>query len=335
MKTTTAQLRSPWQTRLIDIDLPDAPGDNEVLLDIDACGICGTDLTVAVTKKEWGPFGHEIAATVRKVGGQVRNVSAGQRVVLESSSFCGVCDLCRSGRVDLCNKGKNFWSQPAMGFSTLMIAPACACVAYEGLSAEVACLAEPAGVAFDLVKTADIRMGDRVAVVGIGPIGLAALALAKYSGAAKLAAFSPAHSHGRIALAQNLGAEVATVERDAPFAEAHRRRFDRVLVTAPVETLPASMDLLDFGGVLAFIGIGAGDPFIRFDANDFHFRKLQLRASHASPAIYYPQVLALLRAGIIPGERLISHRLGLREIQWAMEIARDDKSKAIKIVVAP
>jgi len=333
MNTKSAQLKASWQTRLVDVELPE-PASGQVLLSIDACGVCGTDLTAAVKDEKWHPFGHEIAATVQAVGHGVRNVAAGQKVVLESASYCGVCDLCRAGRMDLCNKGANFWSQPALGFSQRMLAPAGACVAYEGLSSEVACLAEPAAVAFDMVKTAGIQLADRVAVIGIGPIGLMAAALAIHGGASEVVAIAHGHSHARIEFARRLGAKVVTVDH-GPLTKQLAGEFEQVLCTAPVGVLPQAMSLLAYGGVLTYVGIGVGESTISFDANDFHFRKLQLRASFASPAIYYPQVLRMLRSGVIPGAKLISHRFPLNDIQRAMETCRDDKAGLLKVVVSP
>ena len=74
---------------------------------------------------------------------------------------------------------------------------------------------------------------------------------------------------------------------------------------------------------------------VTFDANDFHFRKLQLRASMAGPAIYFPAVLELMKAGVIPGDELISHRFPMAEIEPAMLTNRDNKKETVKIVVNP
>jgi L-iditol 2-dehydrogenase len=108
-----------------------------------------------------------------------------------------------------------------------------------------------------------------------------------------------------------------------------------VLVTAPVEIIPSALDLLAYGGALTYIGIGTGSGVISFDANDFHFRKLQLRASFASPALYLPAVLDLLKAGIIPGEQIISHQFALSDLAQAMFLCRDDRENAVKVVVKP
>ena len=332
MKTRSAQVQSPWKTRVVDVELPE-PGVGQALIEVKACGVCGTDLTAAMKDERWHPFGHEVAGEVRAVGHGVNNIKPGDQVVLESASYCGTCDVCRSGRVDLCNKGANFWGQPALGFSDRMIAPAGACVRYEQLAPEVACLAEPAGVAFDMVRTAGIQLADRVAVIGIGPIGLAAVALAIHGGASQVTAIAHGHSRARIELARRMGAKVITVDASTPMTRESIGEFEHVLCTAPVDVLPQAMSLLTFGGILTYVGIGTGNPVISFDANAFHFRKLQLRSSFASPAIYYPQVLRMLAAGVIPGDQLISHRYALGDIQQALDTCRDDKETTLKVVI--
>jgi L-iditol 2-dehydrogenase len=337
MQTQAAYLKPPWQVELRTVTLDDTPKPGWVRLRIEACGICGTDLTAAAAKDgKWHPFGHEIAGRIEAVGAEVHHVTVGDRVALESGSACGRCDLCRNGRADLCQgKTPSFWSQPAMGFSRHMLAPAAACVPYEGLTPEVACLAEPAGVGYDLVKTADIQMGERVCVVGPGPIALAAVALAVRRGASRVLCIGRSHATARLALAAELGAETRAVDGSLLEAKDLHGQFDHVLMTAPTAFIVPGLTLLAYGGEMSYIGIGGGDGTIAFDANDFHFRKLQLRASFASPAMYFPAVLALLRAGVIPGERLISHRFPLEETGRAMLTARDNKAGALKIIINP
>jgi L-iditol 2-dehydrogenase len=333
MKTTSGYLRAPWQFELRQVELPDSPPVGQVLIRVEACGICGTDLSTAAKAKEWQSFGHEIAGVIEQIGPAVEHLAVGQKVVLETSSFCGHCAQCRNGRVDLCNKAPNFWGSAAMGFSERMLAPACCVVPYDGLSAEVACLAEPAGVAYDMVKTAGLTLGDRVALIGPGPIALMAIPLLLRSGARQIVCIGRSHSCRRLEVARTFGAEVVAV--DGPLAEHKKlhRQFEHVLVTAPVDLIPSAIDLLAYGGVLTYIGIGTGSGVISFDANDFHFRKLQLRASFASPALYFPAVLDLLKAGIIRGEQIISHRFGLPDLAAAMYVCRDDKEHAVKVVV--
>jgi L-iditol 2-dehydrogenase len=291
MVTRVAYLKAPWQFEIRHVELPDEPPYGNVLIKIEACGICGSDLTAAEEKaKEWKAFGHEVAGVIVKIDEGCEGLDVGQKVVLESSSFCGKCDLCRNGRVDLCNKAPNFWKEPAMGFSDYMIAPACCVVPYEGLTPEVACLAEPAGVAWDMVRTADIQMGDRVCVIGPGPIGLMAIPIALSRGAEKVVCIGRPGNEKRLEISGQLGAEPLLLHTGFLEQEELNQQFDQVLMTAPVRFLPEVFPYLAFGGRVTYIGIGTGSGMIQFDANEFHFRKLQLRASHATPAIYYPTV---------------------------------------------
>jgi len=335
MKVPALYVRPPWEPELRALELPDVPPAGEVLLRVDACGICGTDLTTAGRKaKDWQALGHEVAATILAVGSGAPHLSPQQTVVLESSSFCGRCELCRDGRVDLCRKAPHFWGRPAMGFSTHMLVPASCVVPYAGLDPAVACLAEPWGVAYDLVKTADIQMGERVCLVGPGPIGLAALALARHQAPARLVSVGRSSTARRQEIAARLGAETRTVDGPLDREKELAGAFDHVLLTAPTACIPPALSLLAYGGRLTYIGLAEGSGAITFDAENFHFRKLQLRASFASPAIYFPAVLRLLAAGILPGAELVSHRFPLRDAGDALVLCRERKPETLKVVIA-
>ena len=334
VKTRAAYMKTPSLFEIREIELPATPPAVHVLVRVEACGVCGTDVSAAESKAtDWKPFGHEIAGTIERVGQGVAGLSVGQAIVLESSSSCGVCDLCRNARSDLCRKAPHFWNQPAMGMSDLMIAPAQACVPYAGLDPAVACLTEPAGVAYDMVRVAEIRLGDKVCVVGPGPIGLMALAMARASGAVRLACIGHSHSTRRMELVRELGAE--PIVCDGPITDLgdEAGQFDHVLMTAPTTFIEPALSLLAYEGTLTYIGLAHGDPTISFDADAFHFRKLQLRASFAAPAAFFPRTLSLLTAGIVPGDRMISHRFPLDQIAEAMRVAREDKASAVKVVI--
>jgi L-iditol 2-dehydrogenase len=336
MQTRSAYMKSPWEFEVRTIDLPETPPPGWALVRIEACGICGTDLAAAESKAaKWQAFGHEIAGVIEHIEPGSHGLNRGDHVVLESSSYCGTCAICRNGRVDLCNKGANFWGQPAMGFGERMLAPVGCLVGYKDLPDHVACLAEPAGVAFDMIKTANINNGERVCIIGPGPIALMAIPLALRSGATRVTCIGKSRGRRRLEVAGLLGAE--PIAHDGPLDSLVdlKQQFDHVLVTAPVQCIPEALSFLAYGGEMTYIGIGTGANTITFDANNFHFRKLQLRASFASPAIYYPRVLELLRTKVIPGDLIVSNRFPLAEISAAMNSCRDDKENVVKVVVTP
>ena len=337
MKTRAAYIRAPWECEIRTVEIPDVPPAGWVRIKVDACGLCGTDIaTITAGARDWQPFGHEIAGTVLAVGPEVYNVKVGDTVALESASSCGVCGPCRDGRNDICTTMTGFWNRTAMGFGEQMMTPAVSCVPYEGISPAVASMAEPSGVAFDMVKVADIKMGESVAIVGPGPIALSATALAVHRGAARVTVIGHSHSVARLALARKLGAEALAVDGDLDKEESLKRKFNHVLMTAPIKFIAPALSLLAYEGTMTYIGIGHdANAMISFDANDFHFRKLQLRASFASPARYFPATLRLLKAGVLPGTELISHTFSLDQIGDMLALARTDKATTLKLVVTP
>ena len=333
---TAACIQAPFQVSFRQVELT-APGAGEVLLDVLAAGICGHDMEIAATlAKQPTACGHEICGRVREVGVGVVQVKPGDQVALESSSFCGDCADCRNSRPDLCRHVVGFWGRPAMGFADAMLTPARSCVPAGGMTPEVAALAEPCGVAYDMVKLAEIGVTDSVLVVGGGAIGLMALAIARRRTSGRLVVAERAQGKRNIALA--LGADTAFDPREQPLREAGKTLglFNKVLVTAPPQLIPDSLATLAYEGFCVYIGFDwSAGGVIALDTTSMHLGKQQLRASFASPAVYLPMALELLRNGTVPGDQLISHRFPLSRLQDAINLLRTDRETTCKIMVIP
>lgn len=312
-------------------------GPGEVRVKVDACGVCGTDLHVnpAGDERESG-FGHEVAGTILEVGVGVTQLRPGQRVVLDSATPCGRCENCRNARQELCTDIQSFWFTNTFGFAEEMIAPAICAFPCEDLAPEVACLQEPLGVAIDLVRLADITPTSNVLLLGAGPIGLMALALVRRHGARRVFVSEFARAQARCEVAQKFGADRVIDPSVTPLDKVDfGGPIDRILVTTPPPTLKDAFTVACKGGIVAFIGIAYGEnAFCRFDANAFHFKKLQLRASFASPALFGPLAVQKLREGVVDGNALVSHRFPLAELSRALDTARTDP-RAIKVVITP
>jgi len=310
----------------------DRVGDDETVIAVEACGICGTDISAILRgSEEYQPFGHEIAGRIVERDGALRS----GRVVLESSSACGRCSACRNGHSDLCTAVTSFFARPYLGMAERMISPTTSVLEYEGLTPEVACLSEPLGVAIDLCETAGITPWSTVLVTGLGPIGLMAVRLAKLAGAGKIYASSYSAREKRNALALEFGADELIFEDVTPLGS---RKLDpapdRILSTVPPSFIGNCIPAAAPGAVIAYIGVGHGETDrVAFPANEFHFKKLQLRASYASPALRTPLALELLRSGRINGPALISHTFSLDDVSEAVRTACFEKDSAIKVVV--
>jgi L-iditol 2-dehydrogenase len=331
-----AYVKSPYQFEVREEKLKEITED-EILVKVKACGVCGTDITTAASEaKEFQPFGHEIAGIVAKAGKKVDRVKEGDSIVLESGTFCRYCSNCRNGRADLCNDGPNFWLKGPMGFSEYLIAPKEMAVPYSGMSFAEASLIEPLGVALDVSYTADIKLGNDVLVVGLGPIGLMALRIARQMGARNVYAASLSRSTRRIELARQFGAaDVIFTDKQALSSYSFPRGgVDRVIMTAPPKMIPEAMKVMNRGAIMGFIGIEYGSgAMISFDANEFHFNKYQLRASHAAPALYFPTCIELVTSGVIDMKSMISHTFTIDKIAEAFSSFTKDKEHLVKAVM--
>ena len=331
-------LKAPYQFELRDVSLR-APGRDEVVVHVRACGFCGHDLILArYAAKDWQPFGHEFSGVVEQIGADVTNVRVGDSVAIETSTFDFLSELARNGRPDLDTRGPSFMEldHTAMGFAERTIVPACLCVKTEELPFEQACFLEPMGVAYDLILTADIRLGNDVLVMGLGSIGLMALQMAKKSGARRIYAADRSYNKAKLALAKAYGADeiICTDEVDLaayPFA---RNGVERVLVTTPPSTIDIATHVASTGGIVSFLGISYGEQaMITIDSNVVHLKKLQIRASNAIPALYFPHCIDLLRAGIVDVSQLITHTFPLEGAVQGLTAFVNDKHSAVKAVM--
>lgn len=188
----------------------------------------------------------------------------------------------------------------------------------------------------DLFKTADIHLGDDVLVLGLGAIGLMALQMAKKAGARKIYAADLSTSGKRAELARQFGADeiIFTDQIDIktyPFA---RGGVDKVLLTAPPALIETATHTLNLGGVLAFLGIAYGPAAIAtFDSNLVHHKKIQIRASDAVPALYFPLCIDLVEAGMIDVKALISQKFMLEDAVDGLKRFVENPGMAVKAVM--
>lgn len=335
----TAYVKVPFQFKFEDVPVPKC-GSNEALIKVMACGVCGSDMNAArVEAQDWQSFGHEITGVVMETGENVSNVKVGDSVLVESGSYCGTCAQCRNGRPDLCASGTGLSQWKICGFSEYMTLDKQCLIPFdpEKIGYAQGTVIEPMGVALDLFYTTDIKFQDDVAVVGLGPIGLMALRLAKAAGARNVyGVVRNRKNTARIKLAKEFGATDIIYTDETPL-EAYpfpAGGVDKIMVTAPPSVIASTFRAANLGAVIAYIGIDYGDRgTISFDANYFHYKKLQLRASYAVPALYFPRCMELIGDGVIDVDKLVTSTFPLEDLEKAMCTLRDDKEKEIKMVM--
>lgn len=334
--------KAPFQFELRNVPVP-KPRAGEVLVRVQACGICGTDLHLQrALNRKWAPLGHELAGVVEQVAEGVKSSQPGDRVIIENNSSCGVCDACKNGESRYC---RNIWSfmNDQAGFGDYLCVPASSVQKYSALAPRQAALAEPLTVAIDVALRAEIPLNAEVAVWGAGPIGLMACTIAKLRGARRVFLIgSPRENERnrfRLELAREFGADI-TLGGAADVVTVLKGYtgdgIDRALVTSPPPTIPDALRACRFGGIVALIGLEEqSQERIELDINAFHFQKLQLRASHAIPNHYFPIALDLLGRKIVDADKLVTHTFSLDEYPRAFEMARNQDAHVGKVCVEP
>lgn len=297
-----------------EYDLP-PPKPGEALVEVHACGACGTDLNFL---RDWTgelkAMGHELSGVVVETGSDVSNVSVGDKVVVEDLAYCGVCKDCQNGRVDLCRNMLTGGGRP--GMADYMLINARCLVPFDGLSFEAASLTEPLAVGICAAEAGDIPLGGSVVVLGHGPIGLfsAKMALLKGAGFVALVGTSRDTPLGekRFETAEKLGVHLTLESGKVDVAAEIRKLFpkgvDRVIVTSPPRTAPMALDMVRFGGMVELLGIDFGGGHeIALDVNRVVFNRIDVRGVIAEPAFHFNTAIAMLKSKTVDPDLFLTH----------------------------
>ena len=328
--------------RVEEVEKP-AVSSGEVLVGIRACGICHTDLHFideGLNKPGKIPqiMGHEAAGDVVEVGKDAKDVSVGDRVLIHFYFSCGECYYCLRGRESLCvSPGfKHFGFTTDGGYAEYAKAPARSILKIpDEVPYEAGILVDAGSTAYHAVRqTGKVRLGDSVAIVGTGGVGLCTLQMAKLSGATVIAVDI---QESKLEAAKSLGADytINSAEKDL-VTEIKRltsgRGVDFVYeFVGRRKTMQDSMSILARGGKLVFIGYSEDNLVL--DPRRAVREELQVVGSRASSKYETAEVVRLVSEGKFKLEPLISHRISLDRINDGLDLVR--KGEAIRAVVIP
>jgi (R,R)-butanediol dehydrogenase/meso-butanediol dehydrogenase/diacetyl reductase len=307
-----AVYRRPGEVVVEERPVP-RPGPDEVLVEVDHCGICGSDIHMLLegwTDKPGLVAGHEFSGAIAALGEGVVGWEVGEAVVGGTSPKCGRCRRCLEGKPSQCeNREGSIVDDHDGAFARYVLVRAAALLRLPpGLTARQAALAEPLAVALHGITRAGVAPGDRVMVIGVGPIGALSIAALVSSGIGPVIAVEPGDR--RKQLAKDLGADQvldpADLEKFTPW-EPERISDRAVHVVLECSGKKAAIETgfhqLRRGGTLALVGAGIEHP--TFDPNRFLLNELHVVGSFVYDKDGFERALEMLASDGFPSELLI------------------------------
>jgi L-iditol 2-dehydrogenase len=322
-----------------------AIGEGEVLLQVGAVGVCGSDVHQYHNSQSWPVrvpvvLGHEFCGTVARVGARVKGFREGDRVVSETAAkICGECLLCRSGKYNLCPNRSGFGSGTDGAMANYVRVPGrCLHHIPDVLPFDRAALTEPCCVAYNAVAVkSPIRPGDSVVVMGPGPIGLLCAEMARIAGAGALIVGGTKQDSARLDIARALGATGTVDVQSANIMEYIRAIGDGLGADVVIDAAGASaalqtaLDIVRPGGHITKVGWGP-QP-LHFSLDPLVQKAVTLQGSFSHTFENWEKVVAMLSAGQINLDPIISQVATLDRWQECFEGMQT--GKYVKAVLRP
>ena len=275
-------------------------GPKDVLIQVKACGVCGTDVHIYEGDKgaaEVTPptiLGHEFSGVIAEVGSEVTNYKAGDRVCIDPNCYCGACEPCRNGVVHYCEHMIGYGTTVNGGFAEY-------CAVNErqvyklgdNTSFEQGAMTEPVSCCLHGMDMCEIRPGHQVVVIGGGMIGLLMLQLSRLAGAAKVALLEPVESKREVG--KKLGADIC-IDPIHEDVKARLKEEGMTWVNTVIEcvgrpsTIEQAIDIAGNKAVVMMFGLTKPDETISVKPFEIFRKELVLKASYINP---YTQKRAL------------------------------------------
>lgn len=309
--------------RVEDIQMPEILKEDDVLIKVHACGICGTDMHIFGGDEGAAPtprgtvLGHEFSGEVVDIGSAVRNLKVGDRVCVDPNKLCGVCDPCREGIGHFCENMIGIGTTVNGGFAEYCVVPMSQVYTFgDKITYGMAAMTEPVACCLHGIDMCDIESGGPVAVIGGGMIGLIMLQLASLKGASRLIMIEPIAEKRE--LAKKLGASLVI----DPFAEdvkavLAREGIERISTIIECVGKPGTMaqaiEIAGYKSTVMLFGLTAPGDEMKVKPFELFKKEITLRASFINP---YTQkrALDLIESGRIDVSSMIHKEIPIEEL---------------------
>lgn len=333
----TAYLVKPKKIEVLDIPKPEIK-EGEVLVRVKAALTCGTDLKAYLRGHPLipmpGPFGHEFSGVIEEVSDSVNGFKPGDSVMLVHTAPCGECAYCRRGIFNLCQVLKKDMMLGAFSEFVLVKSRVVRLNMFhkpEGVEFEEAAFLEPLSCIVHGINVLSPSKGERVLIIGTGPVGLLFLQVLKIMG---LIVAVSGRNREKLNLAQRLGADMVFGTDENPLDFTDGFGYDYVVeCTGQKEVWTKAVDLVRRGGtVLLFGGLKSGTE-VCYDAGRLHYDEITLKGAFHYKPDDVKQAANLISSKRLKLKELISGSFALEEIPVAFE--KLSKGEGIKYLIKP
>ena len=324
-------IERPNAISVMEQDVPE-PGPGQVMIQVMASGICGTDLHI-YRGEYMGNYpvipGHEFSGVVMAIGSGVTRFRVGERVAVEPNIACDNCVNCLNNRQNFCLNWQAVGVTLPGGMEEYVLVPEKAVFSIGDLPFEVGAFMEPLSCVVHGVERARIRLGDHVAIFGAGPIGILMIQMARIQGAAHVTVLEI--NSGRADLASQMGADRVV----SSFEELQPDTYDIVIdATGSIPVMNRTIDFARMGGTVLLFGVPPSGRNIEVEGFKIFRKGLTVLSSFTSVRNSF-QAVDLLQSGQVRVDPLISHRLPLQELPHALELIESRDPAVKKVIVQP
>ncbi len=330
-KMKAALIDKAFSLKTVELDIP-VPKDNEVLIEVHASGICGTDLHIFQGDYK-GSYpitpGHEIAGIITACGAGITRFKPGDRVSMEPNLSCGICYDCLSNRQHFCEKIEAVGVTRAGGMAQYVAVPEGAVFPIGDLSYEEGAFMEPLSCVLHGVEQLAPHLADRVLLMGAGPIGLLLLQNLRVKGCSHVHVMDRDESRLEKALALG-AASVSTSLEPLP-----KESFHIVCDATGAEALlESSLNYVRPSGKILWFAVPHKDSIVKIPPFRMFEKEISIFSSYTSCRNSW-QALSLIQSGQIQVKDLVSHKLPLGEFKKGLRILETHSEPAMKILVMP